>query len=192
MRLRISGRQIMSKRLYAVWFLPFVLFLFAFQWLPLLWILRDSIRNEDGDYTISNFTTTLTDPYYLQALRNAVEISLYSAVIGLVISVIISHAMSRSKATSGRLVSFLNMIANFSGVPLAFAFVIILGLNGIFTVLLKNAGLGEFELYSKLGLTLVYIYFQIPLGVLLLYPAFDALKHEWQEAAALLGANIVV
>lgn len=97
--------------------------------------------------------------------------------------------MSVSKRAGSRLVSFLNMIANFSGVPLAFAFVIILGLNGVFTVLLKNSDLGEFELYGKLGLTLVYVYFQIPLAVLLLYPAFDSLKPEWREAAALLGAH---
>lgn len=34
-----------------------------------------------------------------------------------------------------------------------------------------------------------YVYFQIPLAVLLLYPAFDALKDEWQEAAQLMGAS---
>jgi putative spermidine/putrescine transport system permease protein len=36
---------------------------------------------------------------------------------------------------------------------------------------------------------LIYTYFQIPLAVLLLYPAFDALDDDWQDSAALLGAS---
>ena len=36
---------------------------------------------------------------------------------------------------------------------------------------------------------MLYTYFQIPLGVLLLYPAFDALRADWRESAALLGAG---
>lgn len=36
---------------------------------------------------------------------------------------------------------------------------------------------------------LLYIYFQIPLGILLLYPAFDALKPEWEDAAKTMGAS---
>ncbi|MNN34157.1 Sulfate transport system permease protein CysW [compost metagenome] len=82
------------------------------------------------------------------------------------------------------------MTSNFSGVPLAFAFIILLGFNGSFTIMLKQAGIIEdFNLYSKTGLIILYTYFQIPLGVLLLYPAFDALREDWRESAALLGAN---
>ena len=47
----------------------------------------------------------------------------------------------------------------------------------------------DFNLYSKTGLIVLYTYFQIPLGVLLLYPAFDALREDWRESAELLGAN---
>jgi len=86
--------------------------------------------------------------------------------------------------------AFANMTSNFAGVPLAFAFIILLGFNGALTLLLKQVGLLEdFSIYSKSGLILVYTYFQIPLGVLLLYPAFDALREDWRESAALLGAS---
>jgi putative spermidine/putrescine transport system permease protein len=36
---------------------------------------------------------------------------------------------------------------------------------------------------------MIYTYFQVPLAVLLLYPAFDALDDDWQDSAALLGAS---
>ena len=48
-----------------------------------------------------------------------------------------------------------------------------------------------FSLYSFLGLTLVYLYFQIPLMVLVILPAIDGLKREWREAAENLGATPV-
>ncbi|MNY33899.1 spermidine/putrescine ABC transporter membrane protein [compost metagenome] len=87
------------------------------------------------------------------------------------------------------MLSFTNMTSNLSGVPLAFAFIIIAGTNGAVTLLLRQWGvLDDFHLYSRQGLILLYTYFQLPLGLLLLYPALDALDEHWQEAA-LLGAG---
>ncbi len=58
------------------------------------------------------------------------------------------------------------------------------------TLLLRQYGwMEDFNLYSKTGLIILYTYFQIPLGVMLLYPAFDALREDWRESAALLGAS---
>jgi putative spermidine/putrescine transport system permease protein len=79
------------------------------------------------------------------------------------------------------------MTSNFAGVPLAFAFIILLGFNGSITMLKQAGIIQDFNLYSKTGLIILYTYFQIPLGVLLLYPAFDALREDWRESAALLG-----
>ena len=36
---------------------------------------------------------------------------------------------------------------------------------------------------------MTYLYFQIPLMVLILTPALDGLKREWREASAILGAS---
>jgi putative spermidine/putrescine transport system permease protein len=46
-----------------------------------------------------------------------------------------------------------------------------------------------FNLLSFWGLTLTYLYFQIPLMVLILAPALDGLKKEWREASSILGAT---
>src|SRR5262249_47465666 len=45
------------------------------------------------------------------------------------------------------------------------------------------------NLLSFFGLTLTYMYFQIPLMVLIITPALDGLKKEWHEAASILGAD---
>jgi putative spermidine/putrescine transport system permease protein len=92
------------------------------------------------------------------------------------------------------LVSFSGVASNFSGVPLAFAFLATLGRTGLVTVLLIEIfGLdlyhAGFNLLSFWGLTFTYMYFQIPLMVLIMVPAIDGLKREWREASANLGAS---
>lgn len=85
-----------------------------------------------------------------------------------------------------------NMTSNFAGVPLAFAYIILLGNNGVFTLLFKQWGwsvFADFDLYSWSGLILVYVYFQVPLALLLLYPSFYGIREQWREAASLLGAG---
>jgi putative spermidine/putrescine transport system permease protein len=66
------------------------------------------------------------------------------------------------------------------------------GVQGLITQWLKSIGISiypRFSLYSFWGLAITYIYFQIPLMVLIMAPALDALKQEWREAAENLGAT---
>jgi len=84
------------------------------------------------------------------------------------------------------------VLANFGGIPLAFAFLATIGTQGVVTVLLQDTlglGLGEFRLASMTGLALVYLYFLIPLMVLTITPALEALRPQWREAADNLGAS---
>src|SRR5206468_10570364 len=92
------------------------------------------------------------------------------------------------------LMTFSGVASNFAGVPLAFAFIASLGRTGLVTVLLIkyldfNIYSTGFNLLSFWGLTLTYLYFQIPLMVLIMTPALDRLKREWREASAILGAS---
>jgi putative spermidine/putrescine transport system permease protein len=90
--------------------------------------------------------------------------------------------------------TFSGVASNFAGVPLAFAFISTLGRTGFVTVLLREA-LGwniyatGFNLYSFLGLSLTYMFFQFPLMILIMAPSLDGLKREWSEAADNLGAS---
>jgi len=83
--------------------------------------------------------------------------------------------------------------SNFAGVPLAFAFLATVGRLGLLTIVLRAIGIDiyslGFNLLSFSGLTLTYLYFQIPLMVLIITPALDGLRREWREAAETLGAS---
>ncbi|KXG81395.1 ABC transporter permease [Pseudomonas mosselii] len=170
--------------------LPFAVFFIIFQVAPLAWVALNSLQGESG-WGLANFSKIFASKFYLQALQRSLEISFWSSLFGIVIATLGAYSLRQVDSKLRDFVSaFANMTSNFAGVPLAFAFIILLGFNGALTLLLKQMGLlGDFSIYSKTGLILVYTYFQIPLGVLLLYPAFDALREDWRESAALLGAS---
>jgi putative spermidine/putrescine transport system permease protein len=92
------------------------------------------------------------------------------------------------------LMTFSGVASNFAGLPLAFAFIATLGRTGLVTALLIkyfdfNIYSTGFNLLSFWGLALTYLYFQIPLMVLIIAPAIDGLKREWREASEILGAS---
>lgn len=174
----------------ALLLLPLLLVLALFSLAPAAWVLLHSVQ-VDGVWSLAHFVEILGSSFYRQAFGNSLWVSVWSSVLGLLIALLSAASLKR---VDGRLrdavVAFTNMASNLSGVPLAFAFIILMGANGAVTLLLRDWGIGEdFNVYSRAGLILIYTYFQVPLAVLLLYPAFDALNDEWQESAALLGAS---
>ena len=183
--------SVRGKWLAALWLLPFAVFFIVFQIAPLAWVLINSLQSEDEGWGLTNFVEVFTSRFYLQAIGHSLEISFWSSVFGIIISILGAYSLRRVNSRLRNFVNaFANMTSNFAGVPLAFAFIILLGFNGTFTIMLKQAGvIQDFNLYSETGLIILYTYFQIPLGVLLLYPAFDALREDWRESASLLGAT---
>ena len=179
-----------GKWLALLCLLPFAVFFFAFQVAPLLWVAINSLVVGDS-WSLANFSMIFSSKFYLQAIKHSLQIAFWSSLFGIVIAILGSYSLRQVDSKLRDFVmAFSNMTSNFAGVPLAFAFIILLGFNGALTLLLKQAGvIDDFNLYSKTGLIVLYTYFQIPLGVLLLYPAFDALCQDWRESAQLLGAG---
>ncbi|WP_413470233.1 ABC transporter permease [Pseudomonas sp.] len=188
-RARLSP-QLKGQWLAALCLLPFALFFVVFQIAPLVWVAINSLNSAEG-WGLANFAKVFGSKFYLQAIKHSLQIAFWSSLFGMGIAILGSYSLHQVDSKLRDFVmAFSNMTSNFAGVPLAFAFIILLGFNGALTLLLIKIGLIEsFNLYSKNGLIVLYTYFQIPLGVLLLYPAFDALREDWRESAALLGAN---
>ncbi|CAI6084220.1 hypothetical protein COHCIP112018_04269 [Cohnella sp. JJ-181] len=173
---------------------PFLIMVLLFQLIPVLSMLTGSLKPASGaGISFGFYARILQSAYYMQAIKNSLLISAASSAIGIVVGLACAYAITRFPArTRDRLLMFSNMTSNFSGVPLAFAYIVLLGSNGVFTLLFKQWGwsvFGGFDLYSWSGLVLVYVYFQVPLALLLLYPAFYAIRDQWREAASLLGAS---
>ena len=138
-------------------------------------------------FTLDNYILIFTKAVYLVAIRNSLFLSFVSSLFGLIISLATALSIPFLSDRHQKIfLSMLNMLSNFAGLPLAFAFIIILGSSGVLILTAKAIGfsfLADFRLYTIQGLAIVYIYFQIPLGILLLLPAMDSIKREWKEAA---------
>ncbi|MEI7598227.1 MAG: ABC transporter permease subunit [Aestuariivirga sp.] len=180
------------------WFgvVPFAVFALLFLILPTIRIVIASFQTPEGLFTLGNIAG-LAAPNILDATILSLKLSLLTAFFGCLIGLGIAIAVTRGGLPDwlrGGMLTFSGVASNFAGVPLAFAFIATLGRLGLITVLLRDwfginlAALG-FNLISFTGLALTYLYFQIPLMILIITPAIDGLKREWNEAAQTLGAS---
>ena len=191
----MSIEQKRIKRKDWLGFLPFLLFCLAFEFVPILFLLRGSFIDKTTQQITFDHYLTMQRTLYVNSFMNSIKISGYSAIIGVVLGSLIGYAIYRlpSERVRNALISLSDVTTNFSGAPLAFAFIIILGMNGVITQFLIKYFHYElyptFSIYSFSGLLLAYIYFQLPLMVLIIIPAFVGIRKEWQESAKSLGAS---
>ncbi len=176
-------------------FTPFLLFCLIFEIVPILFLLRGSFLQKGvGQFTFANYIN-LQQPLYISSFINSIYLSGVTALIGIILGTLIGYAIYRwpSQRMRELLITLSDVTTNFAGAPLAFAFIVILGLNGVITQFLSQYFHYElypnFSIYSLSGLILAYVYFQLPLMVLLILPAFAGIKKEWRESAQSLAAD---
>ncbi|MFZ5673958.1 MAG: ABC transporter permease [Pseudomonadota bacterium] len=170
--------------------MPFLIVILMFELAPLLAVAANSIQTETS-FSLSNYGEILTSKFYLGSFKVSFLISIATALIGLGVGLPAAVLLRRMP---GRVQQFVvicsNIGANFTGFPLAFSFVIMLGVSGSFTLLLQRIGLLEdFNIYSTSGLVIAYSYFQILFAILLVLPSLAAITTEIEEAAHLVGAS---
>ena len=175
---------------------PFMVFALAFLIVPTLYLIVGAFFNPAGEFTFQNIVD-LFSPSILGAYWISIRVSVASALGGALIGFFLAWAVVLGGVPSwirSSLLTFSGVASNFAGVPLAFAFLATLGRTGLVTVLMRdwlgfNLYSTGFNLLSFFGLTITYMFFQIPLMVLILTPALDGLKKEWREASEILGAS---
>ncbi|TCR13811.1 ABC transporter permease subunit [Streptomyces sp. BK205] len=189
-----TGRRRRSLGWLAV--VPLLAFVAVAFGLPAIAMLDGAFTAKDPatgatSYTLDNLTTSLKGAY-LTALLGSVKLSAVSAALGTLVGLPLAQAVvtSRFRALREAVLTASGVLANFGGVPLAFAFVATLGNAGVLT---RHFGLTSkgWDLYSFWGLVVVYLYFLIPLMVLTVTPALDGLRVQWREAARNNGATAV-
>lgn len=183
-----------EKRKYLILLLPFVVLISLFELLPLLSIFLNSFLSPStGKWSLENFASIFSSDYYVMSLTNSLKVTMLSALMGILIAILGAYAIhTASHKLKKAFIMILNMTANFQGIVLAFAFILLLGNSGTLTLLGQQfgiPGLADYNLYGTSGIIITFIYFQIPLATLLLYPSFDAIHQEYKEAAMILKAS---
>jgi putative spermidine/putrescine transport system permease protein len=136
---------------------------------------------------------------YLKSILFSMRLSLITAAVGGLIGALVAAALVRLRHVAGLrsfVVGYSAVAANLGGIPLAFAFVASLGMQGLYTKGLSALGIDLLDLGFSIsgfsGIVIVYLYFQIPLMTLVMLPALDGLRTRLREAAENLGASGIV
>jgi putative spermidine/putrescine transport system permease protein len=164
---------------------------------PTVAIAIAAFRNSStGAFTLSNFHTAFHGTYLL-GLKTSILLSIATAIVPGIFGLLIAYAIftaKRGHVLRQVVITASGVFANFGGVPLAFLFIATLSTTGVVTGWIKDLSGVDiwnhgFTLYSAYGVFFVYMYFQIPLMVLVILPALEGLRSAWREAAQNLGAS---
>jgi putative spermidine/putrescine transport system permease protein len=187
-----------KRNLDWVGLVPFFLFVTLFLILPSINIFIRSFQSwETRQWSLENVTAIFTTPDLRNAYRTSITISLVTAIGGSIFGFLLAYAVCLSGMPVGFrtfLLTFSGVASNFAGVPLAFAFIATIGITGLITRWIEaivgfDVHQAGFSIYNATGLSIVYMYFQFPLMVLIMAPALDGLRKEWREAAENLGGT---
>lgn len=191
-----QGLNLMKKKtyIYLLALVPFLIVAMLYEIVPLITVIVKSFQPDGGTgFTLENYQSVFSKLLYQKAIVNSIKISLTSAVAGIIIAFLGARAAHQHQGKLNHVfMTVLNMVSNFAGIPLAFAYMILLGNAGLVVNIGKELGinaLSTYNLYTMNGMSLIYIYFQIPLSTLLLIPAFDGVQKQWKEACTLLGGT---
>ncbi|QIM15334.1 ABC transporter permease subunit [Leucobacter insecticola] len=175
--------------------LPYFAFIALFLAVPLVVTLVKAFVGADGQLTFEN-VAQLGKPQYLAAVQNSVNLSLFTAGVGGILGLILGWALTQMErpAWLHRTVTSLAAVASqMGGPPLAYAFISLIGAQGLLTVWLQQ--LFGFSLNEVLpvgsfwGIAVAYLYFQMPLMAILAIPAIQGVRKEWVESGQSLGAG---
>jgi putative spermidine/putrescine transport system permease protein len=176
--------------------LPFLGFLFLFLLLPTWGVIKKAFTNAQGGFSTAAMSDAFSNER--QAFYGSLKVSFVSALLGVVFGTLIAYAAAtatRPRWLRSLVASFSGVAANMGGIILAFLFFTLLGRQGLGTKLIRD-GLNYdlyktswFDISSFWGWVTVYLYFQIPLMVLVTLPAIDGLRPAWREASSNLGGT---
>ncbi len=198
--MQAAGRPIAGgRRLSFTWagLAPFFAYTAAFLFLPTLIILVGSLTDKDGNFTLANFGTGgIAQEYLVRALVASLQISAVSALVGAIAGALLAYAVATGNPRGvlrRAVTSASGVLAQFGGVTLAFAFIATIGPASYLYETIKDRGVDFYAngvwLYELSGITLIYLYFQIPLMVIVFIPAVDGIRPQWREATETLGGN---
>lgn len=186
-----------GRRLSLSWLgvAPFFVYVGVFLLLPTAIVVVGSMTAPGGGFSLTNFAG-INKPYMVKAFSLSLSVSAVSAVAGAFFGAVLAYAVVTGNPRGllrRSIMSGSGVLAQFGGVALAFAFIATISTVGFVTVFLKDHGIDIYAngvwLYDAPGITLIYVYFQIPLMVLVFLPALDGIRPQWREATESLGGS---
>lgn len=195
-----NGRALVASSQRSQWFRtalplgPYFLFIALFLAIPTVVLFVKASRAIDGSTTPA--LVMAMQEQYRDAFIYSLKVAGISAIVGSLLGFVLALAITRierPRFIRNFFTGFSGVAANMGGIPLAFAFIASLGAQGLITRILFHWGIdlygAGFKIFNFWGIIVVYLYFQIPLMVLVMLPSIEGLKKTWREAAFNMGAT---
>jgi putative spermidine/putrescine transport system permease protein len=170
--------------------LPALILLGVFFAYPLVDMLMRSVSDDSG-YTLEYYRRALGRPVYLRVLLNTFELALIVTITALVLAYPFAFAISRASGRKAGVLLGLVLIPFFTSILVrTYAWMVILGRDGMLNQALEAMGLGSVQLlYNRPGVVIGMVYALLPYMVLTLFSVMRGIDPNLMQAASTLGAN---
>jgi iron(III) transport system permease protein len=170
--------------------LVFIMLIY-FLIIPVTRILIGSFQlKEGGPFTVANYLTFAKYRTYWRSFANSIGISIGASVFTILVSVPLAFMVSRFNVTAK------SLIVSLSTIPLmlpsficAFAWIQLLGRNGIITGWLHMIGIPFDSIYGLGGVTLILSMQCYPYVFLIALSGFNSVDESIEEAGRSLGTG---
>jgi len=181
--------KILSGNLFLV--LPALLFLLTIYVYPLAKMILMSLF--DPDFTLKHYQEFISTSVYIKVFYNTIKISFFSTLICLVVGYPVSFLLaSVSPKTRGLMIIFVIIPFWISLLVRNYAWMVLLGRNGIFNSMLLELGLISAPLklmYNAFGMYVGMVHILLPYMIFPMFAVMSGIDWDLIRASRSLGAN---
>ena len=182
-----------KRRICEFWNISAVLILSLFLFFlvyPIAGLLKEAVILKDGRFSLDAFHRFFSKPYYYSTIANsfriAVSVMAFSLLLGIPFSYFYSFYRLKGRRFLFVVCLLCTMSAPFIG---AYAWILLMGNNGLLTKLVRGIGLKPFSIYGFQGIVLVQTLKLFPLVVIYMNGAFRDIDSTLMEAAESMGCK---
>ncbi|QUH27497.1 ABC transporter permease [Vallitalea guaymasensis] len=182
----------MKKKWFYTLLIPGLTLIIVFLFIPLIYTIGSTFIGEEG-YSFARYIEFLKDGYYIKIFNRTLRIALITSLVCMILGMPVAYYISRTKkSVRGIFIACTVFPLLTNSVVRSFAWMTILGSNGVINKLLMNLNIIDKPLkllYTESAIIIGTVYLFLPLMVVSLVGVMENIENDLLEAAESLGAN---
>lgn len=172
---------------------PVILFLGLIFLFPVLQLLRLSLMDADGSFSLQHYAKLLSTPLYLRVLSITFKVAAWTTLIALLGGYPIAYLLATTaERTRAHLLLWILMPFWTSFLVRTFAWIVLLGRKGVINELIQDLGLSDVPIeiiYNFIGVMIGMVHTLMPMAVLAMLSVMQNIDTNLLKAASTLGAR---
>ena len=186
----------MKVKKYDQWLIVSIVLLLlfvAFLVWPLFGLLKQSVFNSAGEFSLANFERffTYVNGYYLKPIWNSIKVTVCSTLVSLILGIPIAYFYSFYRIRGAKIIFVVSILCSMSAPFIgAYSWILLMGRNGVITKFLSGVlGISVGSIYGFKGILLVQSLKFFPLVFIYMNGAFKNIDNTLMEASANMGCT---